>query len=239
MALRIGKGASYDSAMALRVVGAGHGRTGTYSLKLALERLLGGRCHHMAEILAGPEHHLPLWAPVLRGEEVDWEDVFAGYVAQTDFPGAAFWRELSAVFPDALVVLSTRPSEDWYRSAASTIFQLDSGSSPFSEIWRERFGFHSRFDDPEAMITAYEWHNASVRSSVPPNRLLECTLGDGWPPLCDRLGVPVPDEPFPWTNTTIEFRATTVWIDPHRNMRARALVYRAHAADRNRPGQRD
>ena len=98
--------------MALRVVGAGHGRTGTYSLKVALERLLGGRCHHMAEVLADPERHLPLWAPVLRGEEVDWEEVFAGYVAQVDFPGAAFWRELSVVFPDALVVLSTRPAED-------------------------------------------------------------------------------------------------------------------------------
>ena len=106
--------------MTLRVLGPGLGRTGTYSLKLALERLLGGPCHHMAEVNAEPEHHLTLWAPVLRGEEVDWEDVFAGYVAQMDFPGAAFWPELREVFPDALVVLSTRPAEDWYRSAAST-----------------------------------------------------------------------------------------------------------------------
>jgi hypothetical protein len=193
--------------MALRVVGAGHGRTGTYSLKLALERLLGGRCHHMAEVLADPERHLPLWAPVLRGEEVDWEEVFAGYVAQVDFPGAAFWRELSVVFPDALVVLSTRPAEDWYRSAASTIFQLDSESSPFSDVWGERFGFGDRFDDAEAMIAAYERHNASVRSSVPTNRFLEWTVADGWALLCNRLGLPVPDEPFPWTNTTAEFRA--------------------------------
>jgi hypothetical protein len=191
----------------LRVVGAGHGRTGTYSLKLALERLLGGRCHHMAEVLADPERHLALWAPVLRGEEVDWEEVFAGYIAQVDFPGAAFWRELSGVFPEALVVLSTRPAGDWYRSAASTIFQLDSESSPFSDVWRERFGFRDRFDDAEAMIAAYERHNASVRSSVPPNRLLEWTVADGWAPLCNRLGLPVPDDPFPRTNTTAEFRA--------------------------------
>jgi Sulfotransferase domain len=161
----------------------------------------------MAEIVADPEHHLPLWAPVLRGEDVDWEEVFAGYVAQTDFPGAAFWRELSAVFPDALVLLSTRPSEDWYRSAISTIFQLDSESSPFIDVWRERFGFYGPFDDAEAMIAAYERHNASVRSSVPPDRLLEWTFTDGWGPLCNRLGVPVPDEPFPCTNTTAEFRA--------------------------------
>jgi hypothetical protein len=190
----------------LRVVGPGLGRTGTYSLKLALERLLGGRCHHMAEVLADRERHLALWTPVLRGEEVDWEEVFAGYVAQVDFPGAAFWPEISAAVPDALVVLSTRPAEAWYRSAASTIFQLgdDHGSSPFSNVWRERFG--DRFDDPAAMIAAYERHNAAVRSSVPPSRLLEWTVADGWEPLCDRLGLPVPDEAFPWTNTTEEFR---------------------------------
>jgi len=189
------------------VLGAGLGRTGTYSLKLALERLLGGPCHHMAEVLADPERHLALWAPVLRGEEVDWEEVFAGYVAQMDFPGAAFWPELSCAFPDALVILSTRPAEAWYRSAASTIFQLDPDSSPFTDVWRERFGFGDRFDNSEATIAAYERHNAAVRSSIPPNRLLEWTVGDGWTPLCTRLALPVPDEAFPWTNTRDEFRA--------------------------------
>lgn len=194
--------------MTLRVVGAGLGRTGTSSLKIALERLLGGRCHHMSEVLADPEHHLQLWGPVLRGEEVDWEVVFAGYVAQVDFPGAAFWPEISAAFPDSLVVLSTRPAEAWYRSAASTIFQLNDrhGSSPFRDVWHERFGFGDRFDDRDAMIAAYERHNAVVRSSVAPNRFLEWTLADGWAPLCDRLAVPVPGEPFPWINTTAEFR---------------------------------
>ncbi|MDQ2748684.1 MAG: sulfotransferase family protein [Actinomycetota bacterium] len=193
--------------MTLRVIGPGLGRTGTYSLKLALERLLGGRCHHMAEVLADRERHFALWAPILRGEAANWEEVFAGYVAQVDFPGAAFWQEISGAFPDALVVLSTRPAEDWYRSAASTIFQLDDdhGSSPFRDLWQERFG--DRFDDGAAMIAAYERHYAAVRSSIPPDRLLEWTVTDGWAPLCDRLGLPVPDEPFPRTNTTQEFRA--------------------------------
>ncbi len=191
--------------MTLRVIGPG--LTGTYSLKLALERLLGGRCHHMADALADPQRHLALWAPVLRGEEVDWEQVFAGYVAQVDFPGAAFWREISTAFPQALVVLSTRPTEGWYRSAASTIFQLDEdhGSSPFRDLWRERFG--DRSDDPAAMIAAYERHNAAVRASIPPDRLLEWSVTDRWAPLCDRLRLPAPGEPFPWTNTTAEFRA--------------------------------
>jgi GrpB-like predicted nucleotidyltransferase (UPF0157 family) len=191
----------------LRVIGPGVGRTGTSSLKLALERLLGGRCHHMAEVLADRERHLALWEPALRAEEVDWEEVFAGYVAQVDFPGAAFWPEIVDAFPDALVVLSTRPAESWYRSASSTIFRLadDHGSAPFREIWRNWLG--DRFDDPAAMIAAYERHNTAVRSSVPPDRLLEWTVTDGWQPLCDRLGLPVPDAAFPWTNTTAEFLA--------------------------------
>jgi hypothetical protein len=200
----------YDMAVALRVVCAGLGRTGTFSLKLALERLLGGRCHHMSEVLADPERHVPLWASVLRGEEVDWEEVFAGYVAQVDFPGAAFWPEISGAFPDALVVLSTRPAEAWYRSAAATIFQLDE-DPVFSDVWRERFGFGDRYDDrfadPDAMIALYERHNDAVRSSVPPARFLEWTLTDGWAAICDRLELPVPNEPFPWINTTVEFRA--------------------------------
>jgi hypothetical protein len=161
----------------------------------------------MADVLAEPERHLTLWAPVLGGEHVDWQNVFTGYVAQVDFPGAACWREISGAFPDALVVLSTRPAEDWYRSAASTIFMLDDdhGSSPFRELWRQWFG--DRFHDREAMIAAYQRHNAAVRSHVPADRLLEWTVADGWAPLCDRLGLAVPDERFPWTNTAEEFRA--------------------------------
>jgi hypothetical protein len=191
----------------LRVVGPGLGRTGTYSLKLALERLLGGRCHHMAEVLADPERHLALWAPVLRGDEVDWEEVFAGYVAQVDFPGAVFWPELTEAFPDALVVLSTRPTDAWYRSAASTIFQLDDGhgSSPFRAVWAERFS--DRVDDRAAMIAAYERHNAAVFNEAPSDRLLVMSPGAGWKPLCEFLEVPVPDEPYPHLNDPSKFWA--------------------------------
>lgn len=193
--------------MTLRVVGPGVGRTGTSSLKLALERLLGGRCHHMADVLADRDRQLRRWGPALRGEDVNWDDVFEGYVAQVDFPGAAFWREIIEVFPDALVILSTRPADAWYRSASQTIFQLgdDHGSSPFQDVWNRWLG--DQFDERETMIAAYERHNAAVRSVVPPNRLLEWNVTDGWAPLCERLELPVPDEPFPLTNTTAEFRA--------------------------------
>ncbi len=193
--------------MTLRVVGPGVGRTGTYSLKLALERLLGGRCHHMAEVLADRDQELRRWGPALRGETVEWEAVFSGYVAQVDFPGAAFWREITDAFPDALVILSTRPADSWYQSAASTIFLLDAdhGSSPFIDLWRGWLG--DDFADREAMIAAYERHNAAVRAAIPAHRLLEWTVADGWAPLCERLGLPVPDEAFPATNSAAEFRA--------------------------------
>jgi hypothetical protein len=198
--------------MGLKVVGAGVGRTGTASLKLALERLLGGRCHHMLEILSDPAQ-LPGWTDAIDGRDVDWQQLLGGYVAQVDWPGASFWREISAANPDAIVLLSTRDPEAWYRSAANTIFNAFEHPPPGLEQWfvsvQKMFG--ERFSDdlrnPDAMIAAFERHNDQVRAGVAAERLLEWTPSDGWGPICERLGVPVPDEPFPVTNTTNETRA--------------------------------
>ena len=198
--------------MAVRVVGAGVGRTGTHSLKLALEQLLDGRCHHMVEIIADPPQ-AAAWTDAVEGREVDWQQALDGYVAIVDWPGASFWRELSAANPDALVLLSTRDPEAWYRSAANTIFNPIEAPPPGLEEW---FGatmpklFDTRFsadlENRAAMIEAFERHNAEVRAGVPAERLLEWTVSDGWAPICSRLGVPVPDAPFPVTNTTSETR---------------------------------
>jgi hypothetical protein len=198
--------------MALRVVGAGVGRTGTNSLKVALERLLGGRCHHMFEIFADPAQ-VAGWTEAIDGAEVDWQALLSGYVAQVDWPGASFWRELSAANPDALVLLSVRDPEAWYRSASNTIFQSVQGPPPDFEawcgsirkMWTERFC--NDLDNPTAMMDAFERHNAAVRAAVPADRLLEWTTSEGWEPICERLGVAVPDEPFPATNSTNETRA--------------------------------
>jgi hypothetical protein len=200
------------SRMALKVVGAGVGRTGTNSLKIALEQLLGGPCHHMHEIMADPTQ-IPAWMDAIEGRPVDWSNFPPGYVALVDWPGASFWPELSAANPDALVLLSARDPESWYHSASNSIFLvLDSGPPemrPWMEAVRgllgERFG--DRFDEPTAMMDAFERHNAAVRREIPSRRLLEWTPGDGWEPICERLGVAVPDEPFPVTNDLNEFRA--------------------------------
>ena len=202
--------------MTLQLVGAGVGRTGTASLKLALETLLGAPCYHMLEVFDHPEH-VPLWHAAARGEPVDWEQLFAGYAATVDWPGAAFWPELTAAYPRAVVLLSVRESADtWWRSASATIVQGLSQDPPpesprgpwhamMREMMRNRFGGDIR--DEHAAKDAYERHNAAVRAAVPADRLLRWQPGDGWAPLCDALGLPVPDVEFPHTNTTAEFQA--------------------------------
>jgi len=197
--------------MSLRVVGAGLGRTGTMSLKVALEKLLGAPCYHMLEVFSHPEH-ASYWTAAARGQMPDWDEVFKGYVAAVDWPPCAWWPEISARYPDAIVLLSTRDSaETWWGSADATIFagidRAPEGS--FREMVQAMFA--SRFTpdvrDKAASIAAYERHNAEVRRRVPKSRLLEYQPGDGWEPLCRALGVPVPGEPYPHTNTREEWAA--------------------------------
>jgi Sulfotransferase domain len=193
----------------LRVIGAGLGRTGTLTLKLALERLLGGRCYHMAEVFAHPEH-IPVWRSAARGGAPDWRALFRDYDAAVDWPTAAFWRELMAVYPEALVLLSVRDAESWWRSAHGTIFQSISSAPPeWRAMLEEMFAtrFTSDLADRAACIAAFERHNAEVRRVVPPARLLEWRASDGWEPLCNALRVPVPAEPLPHVNSSEEFHA--------------------------------
>jgi hypothetical protein len=207
----------------LRVVGAGLGRTGTNSLMLALERLLGGRCYHMLELLERPgdtEH----WARAAAGEPVTWEWLRRDFVATVDFPAAMFWRELLADNPDALVLLSTRETAQiWWDSFRRTIVPSLSGEVPadrpdwarrramnLSVLARLTPGWRTETD----AIDAYERHNEEVRRSVSPDRLIEWRPGDGWEPICSALGVAVPEESFPHENTTADFQARAAFSAP-------------------------
>jgi Sulfotransferase domain len=201
--------------MALRIVGAGVGRTGTASLKLALEQLLGGPCFHMGELFDHPEL-TPTLQAAARGEQVDWATFPPGYVATVDWPACAFWRELAGANPGAPVLLSTRESsEKWWESYSSTILKaMTAPVPPEDTAWVGRRALMSelmpRFSPDwttrEGAIAGYERHNAAVRDEVPAERLIDWSPGDGWEPICRALGVPVPDDPFPHTNTGAEFR---------------------------------
>ncbi len=204
---------------ALQIIGAGLPRTGTYSLKLALERLTGGRCHHMIEVSERPET-VDAWSAAAAGEMPD-RDLLGGYTAAVDWPASAFWRGLAAANPDAPVLLSTRSSaERWLRSIEGTIAEVYRSTTADPELARVRSmgkvlarRFCPEWPEREAMLAAYERHNAAVRAEVPPGRLVEWQPGDGWSPLCEALGVAVPDEPFPHVNTTAEFRVMAA-IEP-------------------------
>lgn len=204
--------------MSLRVVGAGVGRTGTHSLKVALEQLLGGPCHHMMEMFDDPVL-IAGFTDAIDGRPVDWSKLLERFVALVDWPGASFWPELTAANPDALVLLSVREPDDWYRSASNTIFLAMENLPPHLQPWMDavqrllRDRFSDRFDDPQAMKDAFARHNDAVRAAIPAERLLEWRAGDGWEPICERLGLPVPAEPFPATNTTNEFRER-LGLDP-------------------------
>jgi len=202
----------------LRIVGAGLGRTGTMSLKAALERLLGGPCYHMMEVFGHPEH-VPLWRAAMVDEHVDWDALFDGYAASVDWPSCGAWRSIAAANPEALVLLSTRASVDeWWTSANQTIFAAKEEGLAISPEWDAMITamflrFTPDWPDEAACKAAYERHNADVRAEVPSSRLIEWQPADGWGPLCDALSLPVPDEAFPKTNTTAEFR-TMIGLDP-------------------------
>jgi Sulfotransferase domain len=198
--------------MGLKMVGAGVGRTGTMSLKAGLEILLGKPCYHMVEVFGHPEH-VPLWRAAAEGATVDWQSMLDGYAATSDFPACLFWHEILDANPGAVVVLSThRDSASWWDSASQTIFSIDGSQLPpemseWFDMWRNVAAarFTPDWTDKQAAIAAYERHNAGVRASVPSGRLVEWTPSDGWEPLCDALGLAVPDEPFPHLNKKEDF----------------------------------
>ncbi len=201
--------------MTLAVVGAGFGRTGTNSLKLALEKLGFGPCHHMFEVM---EHasQLPFWQAAAKGEMPDWNAVFADYVSSVDWPSARYWREISNHFLTAKVVLSVRPEDAWFDSVQATIYPsmrdrhkrepgYDRGVTDMANEIIIKQTFDGRLDDRDHSVTVFRAHVAEVQATIDPARLLTFDVAEGWDPLCDFLGVAVPDTPFPHANSTADF----------------------------------
>lgn len=215
--------------MALEVIGAGWGRTGTESLKAALEELGFGRCYHMFELIQRTRQTRH-WVALSRGEEPDYDDLFRGFRSAVDFPAARHYRELAAHYPEAKVVLSTRDPEAWYASASKTILQgvpkpmrlvvgtigrfspnLRGARALFDHIDEDLMGrfFEGRAKDKQYMIERFVAWNEEVKRNIPKERLLVFDVKEGWEPLCAFLGKPVPSTPFPKNNDSAAFEKRT------------------------------
>lgn len=201
--------------MTLHIIGSGFGRTGTMSMKDALGVLGFGPTHHMVEIMQNPGQ-LAYWKAIFDGEDVDWADVFAGYRSQVDWPGASQWHKSMIAFPEARVIHTERPEEDWWASFNGTIgkffARMDDLEMPphFREIFSVmRDGFltstFGEITDKDSAIAAYRENNRKVRAVVPEDRLLVFNVAQGWGPLCNFLGVAQPDTAFPHHHIRQEF----------------------------------
>jgi hypothetical protein len=202
--------------MTLKIIGPGFGRTGTKSTKDALEILGFAPCHHMFEVFANPPQ-VDVWKDIAAGKPVDFKQVFAGYSAQIDWPGAHVWRQLSGAFPEAKVLLTVRPEESWYRSFSSTIGkflrvykQLDlpphitaMSDAMCDMVFEESFGLGT--PDKARALAAYRKRTQDVKAAIAPDRLLVFDVAEGWGPLCAFLDVPEPAEPFPHQNVKEDF----------------------------------
>jgi Sulfotransferase domain len=206
----------------MKVIGAGFGRTGTMSLKGALEQLGFGPSFHMIDVARQPEL-LPAWQAAVDGEPVDWKEVFDGWESTVDWPACTFWEQIWQTFPGAKVLLSVRDPEAWYASCVKSIHasaqaagrgELRGGSVEVSPeamkminglIWNGTF--EGRFEDKDFAIEVYDAHNEDVKRKVPADRLLVYEITQGWEPLCEFLEVRVPDAPMPHLNDATSFRA--------------------------------
>lgn len=212
----------------LKIIGAGFGRTGTLSLKAALEELGFGPCYHMTEVFQHPAH-MPIWEAAANGQPIDWHKLFEGYHATVDWPACTFYKALMQAYPDAKVLLSVRDPEKWYDSVLNTIYQIRNRTATSSTsaalfllmktfipwlrnltrmldalIWEGTF--HGRLTDKDYAISIYNQHNAEVKQYVPSEKLLVFNVKEGWEPLCAFLDVPIPqNKPFPHLNDRASF----------------------------------
>ena len=206
--------------MAIQIVGAGFGRTGTLSLKNALEKIGYGPCYHMMEVFPRPEH-VGMWHRLAMTGSMDWDLVFRDFRATVDWPGARWWREIAAHFPAAKVLLSVRDPEAWYKSMTDTIYQPMKSEVPAeakvpdivrkqNEMVRRAIladTFENRFEDKAHAIGVFKRHIEEVKKTIAPGRLLVFDVREGWEPLCRFLEVPVPRDPFPRLNDTASTNA--------------------------------
>jgi Sulfotransferase domain len=219
--------------MSLLVIGSGVGRTGTHSLKLALEQLGFDKCYHMDELLQHPDG-LTYFQKADRGENVNWNELFTGYKSAVDYPVARYYKQIIAAYPEAKIIHTIRDPESWYNSAMDTIFWASKPSlgrilkmlirMPFSSVVRKRFPvlkyngamiaaiYGKDLKNKAEVIRRYNEINAETLNTIPKDRSLVYEVKTGWEPLCNFLNVLVPTISFPKSNTRDEFRKNVALI---------------------------
>ncbi|KAI9476256.1 MAG: P-loop containing nucleoside triphosphate hydrolase protein [Benjaminiella poitrasii] len=205
----------------LEIIGAGFGRTGTDSLRTALN-MLGYKTHHMKsfgeDLSLDPDD---FYHAYLHRDEANWEKMYENYNAAVDWPTTSFYKELYAKYPDAKVILTVRDADSWYTSMLNTLAHR-SHAPPKGDVdptKNPRFKFQrmastvcmngltskpDEFDDKERMKKIFLDHNEEVKRLIPADKLLVFELENGWEKLCSFLGKEIPDVPYPHINTTAQ-----------------------------------
>ena len=199
--------------MAVNIIGVGVGRTGTYSLRLAINQLGYGPCHHMEEVMKNLDVQVPLWSEAVKGN-MNWDAIYEGFNSAVDWPTAGFFRELIKEYPTAKFILTERSPENWADSFGSTIYKLLAGRDQAPEQMKDwlqmandvisKSGFPAGLDR-DGLMSGFIAHNKAVREAIPEDQLLVFQVKEGWEPLCNFFNQPVPNEAFPRTNNREEF----------------------------------
>jgi hypothetical protein len=200
----------------MKVIGAGFGRTGTMSLKVALQQIGFGPCLHMIDLLAGNPELSDTFREAYEGRATNWAEALKDFQSTVDWPGCTFYQQLMDTYPDAPVILTVRDPEAWYKSVNDTIYGAAQAIKTMPEmaekpvvkmlqaiVWEG--DLEGTFADKERTLSIFDNHNRKVREYVPSDRLLIFEVKQGWAPLCNFLGVDIPDEPFPHVNDTKSF----------------------------------
>ncbi len=213
--------------MSIKIIGAGLPRTGTNTLREALEILGFSKTYHMKHLLVHPED-LHYWTTLKATGTTDWDALYDGYQATVDFPCYPWYKEHMKQYPDAKVILSTRPFEKWYTSFYSTIWKAQNPPEAEKAAMGERVAadprlqtvmkvmgfakqvmseehFQGKFLDKEFMEKVFDDHHEEAKRYVPADKLLVYDVTEGWEPLCKFLDVKVPNEPLPHTNKKEDF----------------------------------
>jgi hypothetical protein len=218
--------------MSIKIIGAGLPRTGTNTLKNALETLGYSKTYHMKELLVNPDklHH---WLTLQSTGTTNWDELYEGYEATVDFPAYPWYKEHLKQYPDAKVIFTTRPFDKWYDSVHSTVWQAGPQTLPEKLAMMSKLLFNPRlrkvikcvklakkrifqdtlegkFEDKAFAEQAFNNHLEDVKATVPADKLLIYDVRDGWPPLCKFLGVEEPKEPLPHLNKKENFKTMLV-----------------------------